>query len=71
MGSFHMDWAMKGSVLILMLCVLLADTTLGLDLSFAPGLSVTNAFLYLIIVAYFIETDRWISGASFPKKRQI
>ena len=56
MGSFHMDWAMKGSVLILMLCVLLADTTLGLDLSLAPGLSVTNAFLYLIIVAYFIET---------------
>ena len=33
-----------------------AATTFGWDLSLAPGLSVKNAFLYLIIVIYMIET---------------
>jgi len=47
---------MKRFILILLLCVLLVATTFGLDLSLGPGLSVKNAFLYLIMVVYMIET---------------
>ena len=47
---------MNSFLLTLMLFVFLVDTTFGLDLSLAPGLSVKNAFLYMIMVVYMIET---------------
>ena len=47
---------MNRFLLTFMLCVFLVDTTFGLDLSLAPGLSVKNAFLYLIMIVYMIET---------------
>ena len=47
---------MKGFLLTLLLVVILAATTFGLDLGLAPGLSIKNAFIYLIFVIYLIET---------------
>ncbi len=41
---------------MLFLLVMFVAMTFGWDLSLAPGLSVKNAFLYLIIVFYMIET---------------
>lgn len=43
-------------LLFLLFFVLFAGRTLGLDLSLAPGLSVKNAFLYLIFGILAIET---------------
>jgi O-antigen ligase len=48
---------MKNHVILLLLFfVLYAGDTLGIDLSLAPGLSVKNAFLYLLFMALAIET---------------
>ena len=47
---------MKRLILILFLCVMFVATTFGWELSLGPGLSVKNAFLYLIILIYMIET---------------
>ena len=47
---------MKRALLILLLCIMFVATTFGWELSLAPGLSIKNAFLYLIIVIYMIET---------------
>lgn len=47
---------MKRVLLTTLLCVMFAADTFGWDLSLAPGLSVKNAFLYLIIMVYMIET---------------
>lgn len=43
-------------LLFLLFFVLLTADTLGLNLSLAPGLSVKNAFLYLIFATIMIET---------------
>ena len=43
-------------LLFLLFFVMLAADTLGLNLSLAPGLSIKNAFLYLILVGIAIET---------------
>ena len=43
-------------LLFLLFFLMLAADTLGLDLSLAPGLSVKNAFLYLIVAGIATET---------------
>ena len=43
-------------LLFLLFFILLAAPTLGLDLSLAPGLSVKNAFLYLVFLGTAIDT---------------
>lgn len=43
-------------LLLLLFFVMLMADTLGLNLSLAPGLSVKNAFLYLIFAAIAVET---------------
>ena len=47
---------MKRILLIVLMCVMFVATTFGWDLSLAPGLSIKNAFLYMIVVIYMIET---------------
>ncbi len=47
---------MNRHILTLLLCVLLVDATLGLNLSLAPGLSVQNALLSMIMAGYLIDT---------------
>ena len=46
---------MKRFFILLLLTVLLVATTFGWDLSLAPGLSVKNGFLYLIMGLYLTE----------------
>ena len=43
-------------LLFLLFFVLLAGETLGLDMSLAPGLSVKNAFLYMLLLGIAIDT---------------
>lgn len=43
-------------LLLLLFFILLTAETLGLDLSLAPGLSVKNAMLYLILLGIMIDT---------------
>jgi len=47
---------MNRLILTMMLGVLLVGMTFGFDFSLGPGLSIKNAFLYLILVAFTIET---------------
>ena len=46
---------MKSALLFLLLYVLFAATTLGIDLNIAPGLSVKNVLLYFITIVYVID----------------
>jgi putative inorganic carbon (hco3(-)) transporter len=46
---------MSRALLVLLFLVLYSAQTLGLDLSLVPGISVKNAFLYLIFAAVAIE----------------